>query len=148
MLRDFWCGRWHWFETFAKDCRDIIETVDLTKERTDFAYTSLTCKAWWGDEDLQKPMHSQRKYLAERGGDFAKCRDFSALRGGVQRIVRPTHSKDDTHKSRCNSCVTFHLPDMKPCSGWLHVRPFRHKKNECVSAWTFAETHVWNFSLH
>ena len=128
MLRDFWCGCWHWFETFAKDCRDIIETVDLTKERTDFAYTSLTCKAWWGDEDLQKPMHSQRKYLAERGGDFAKCRDFSALRGGVQRIVRPTHSKDDTHKSRCNSCVTFHLPDMKPCSGWLHVRPFRHKK--------------------
>ena len=25
----------------------------------------------------------------------------------LQRIVRPTHSKDDTHKSRCNSCVTF-----------------------------------------
>ena len=24
----------------------------------------------------------------------------------LQRIVRPTHM-DDTHKSRCNSCVTF-----------------------------------------
>ena len=54
-------------------------------------------------------MRSQRKYLAERGGDFAKCRDFSALRGGVQGIVRPTHSKDDTHTNRNVTVVSLSI---------------------------------------
>ena len=127
--------RWEWSlqsETLDKDFTDTTVTEAWTKEQKDSTNMSRICKAWWRERIWKwRPVHIQRKSLDECAG-CPKWRETSSFWGGVQRIVRPTHSKDDTHKSRCNSCVTFiYLSWKLMIQVSFHRGPFRHK-SECM----------------